>query len=115
MMGMGTVKRNRNNKGNGSVDCCEFDTLGKIVTTTPEPVTSSTNEVHPSIRGDLVTHQIGDNVKRIHNEFHGFPDDIQEAERGRLHRDSIKSQLGTFIHPPTENRDNSVFKIREFV
>ena len=73
------------------------------------------DEVHPSIRGDLVTHQIGDNVKRVHNEFHGFPDDIQEAERGRLHGDSIKSQLGTFIHPPTENRDNSVFKIREFV
>ena len=83
-----------------------------------EHVTSAVklqDEVHPSIRGDLVTHQIGDNVKRVHNEFHGFPDDIQEAERGRLHGDSIKSQLGTFIHPPTENRDNSVFKIREFV
>ena len=83
---VGTVKGNSkgnvkgNSKGNDSVDCWECDTLGKDVTTTPEPMTSSTkfqDEVHPSIhrlRGNLVTYQNGDNMKRVHfDKFHGFP------------------------------------------
>ena len=82
-----------------------------------EPLTSPTklqDEVHPSIhrlRENSVTHQNGDNMKRVHNGFRGFPGDTEEAGRGRLHGDFIKSQLDTFIHSPTDNRDDSVFKI----
>merc|ERR1712240_712253 len=102
---VGTVKENGNNKGNDSVDCCECDTMGKGVTTTPEPMISSTkfqDEIYPSIRGDLVTHHNGDNVKRVHDKFHGFPDYIEKAGRSRLHGDFIESQLDTRIHSSTD-------------